>query len=474
MAQLCMTDSFVVRQPMEDAPIIRGRVIRDNDRMKPYANANLGLTMYNGNWHVLSSATKTDNEGVFAFEAHDDFVGDFTTEFSVKNEKDQKVWHRVMLDHWYGPQPKKYSPYEMQTQPPGLTPRPLRLEREPRLGGEQEASAGSAITSPPPSRGEMEGGIFEWTDTIPRAINQKLGEAVVKKKKSFVFELVGQEFDRYNYGGGEAHSIRHSDTYFNVDLELQRIRDAGVDVFTIRDFISYLLGDKDKSLNPDPMIHGTSPTDLITRAQTIESIAEQLSGAQDERGLITPDKVNGTYDTKRIDESEKEVSADNSIPEILRVKGQQFYVIVNNHADIAQNQENMQMPEQLKSVIVSYNAAWATHVWDMYHERAEHLDGIIYVHTRPDWYNYKYVKGVTKRTLHGYTEPDEFKGPDYRRTDPEDPEDYRRTLYWNPHLTTDANGKATAIFYANARWRQNLRISVRGITADGRIIEYDR
>lgn len=456
MAQLCQLDSFGVRQPMEDSPIIRGRVIKDNDNLKPYPNMDLGMTMYNQYWHVLSATSKTDDEGVFAFEAQDDFVGDFTTEFSVKNEKGKPVWHRVMLDQWFAPKVKKYSPYEMALKAPLQLP-PIRV---PEALAEEEQEL-----------------LFEWTDTIPRAVKRNLDEVIVKKKRPFVFELIGQEFDRYTYGGGEAHSIRHSDTFFNVDLELQRVRDAGIDVFYIGDFICYLIGDMDKAINPDPMIHGTTPTDLVTHAQTIESIAKQLSGAKDERGEITPDKVDGTYDTERIDEFETDIAGNSYIPEILRTKGMQFYVIVNNHANLPVNQYNMQMPEQLKSIIVSYDATWANSVWNMYHplsENHEHFDGIIYVHTRPDWYNYKYVKGVTKRTLHGFTEPAEFKGPDYRRTDPENPEDFRRTLYWNPRLTTDANGRATAIFFANARWRQRLRITVRGITPDGRVIEYDR
>ena len=450
MAQLCQLDSFGVRQPMEDSPIIRGRVIKDNDNLKPYPNMDLGMTMYNQYWHVLSATSKTDDEGVFAFEAQDDFVGDFTTEFSVKNEKGKPVWHRVMLDQWFAPKVKKYSPYEMALKAPLQLP-PIRV---PEALAEEEQEL-----------------LFEWTDTIPRAVKRNLDEVVIKKKKPFVFELIGQEFDRYTYGGGEAFGVRHSDTYFNVDLELQRIRDCGIDVFTIREFLSYLIGDKDMVLNPDPMIHGTTPTDLVTHAQTIESIAEQLSGAKDERGEITPDKVDGSYDTRRIDEAEEELEDEEGLPYSFSVKGMNFAVAYNNGADISMGQLYMQMPEQIKSVIVSYDANWAT---KQFAKNGVHLDGVIYVYTRPDWYNYKYVKGVTKRTLHGYTEPDEFKGPDYRRLHQEDDNDFRRTLYWNPSLKTNAEGKATAIFFANARWRQRLHVTVRGITPDGRIIEYDR
>lgn len=467
MAQLCMADSFSVRQPMEDYPVIRGRIIEDNERMKPYADIDLSMTMYNQQWHVMSAQTKTDGEGVFAFESHEDFTGDFTTEFHVRDAKGKDVWHRTMIDQWFGPRAKKYDVREMSL----LSP--------PEQGGADTAAAASSAAEKDSAsvRSTEANGVdlFVWPDTIPRTVSRNIGEVEVRGKKSFVFELIGKPFDRYNYGGGEAQSIRHSDTYFNVDLELQRIRDAGVDVFSIRDFLCYLVGDKDKALNPDPLIQGTATDAFVTHSQTLESLAEEVSGAMDERGEITPDKVDGSYDLKRLEERDREVEEEVSIPERLTVKGQHFYVVVNNRADLPENQKNMQMPEQLKSVIVSYDAAWATQLWAKHHgSRQEHLDGIIYVHTRPDWYNYKQVKGVQKRTLHGLTPPADFHGPDYRRTDPENDADYRRTLYWNPCLTTDAEGKATAIFYANARWRQQLHITVRGITPDGRIIEYDR
>ncbi len=43
--------------------------------------------------------------------------------------------------------------------------------------------------------------------------------------------------------------------------------------------------------------------------------------------------------------------------------------------------------------------------------------------------------------------------------------DYRRTLYWNPDLATDADGKAKIEFYNNATCR-NMSVDAQGITAD--------
>ena len=47
--------------------------------------------------------------------------------------------------------------------------------------------------------------------------------------------------------------------------------------------------------------------------------------------------------------------------------------------------------------------------------------------------------------------------------------DYRKTLYWNPNVKTDKDGKATIEFYNNSSCTQ-MFISAEGITKDGKFI----
>ena len=67
----------------------------------------------------------------------------------------------------------------------------------------------------------------------------------------------------------------------------------------------------------------------------------------------------------------------------------------------------------------------------------------------------------------GYTQPLPFLAPSYNGADLPSPSDLRRTLYWNPCVETDAEGRASAVFYSNAREDVRLRISARGITPQG-------
>lgn len=69
--------------------------------------------------------------------------------------------------------------------------------------------------------------------------------------------------------------------------------------------------------------------------------------------------------------------------------------------------------------------------------------------------------------VHGYHTPLEFEHKNYNERHPDG--DSRRTLYWNPMLHTDKNGKAFIQFYNNSTCRQ-FHCSIDGITIDGQII----
>lgn len=79
------------------------------------------------------------------------------------------------------------------------------------------------------------------------------------------------------------------------------------------------------------------------------------------------------------------------------------------------------------------------------------------------------VKGQRQTTFRGYTTGTEFYAPEYPNGPIKGDVDYRRTLYWNPALTTDANGQAEVLFYNNGYSKQ-FHISAEGITPQGIIL----
>ena len=77
---------------------------------------------------------------------------------------------------------------------------------------------------------------------------------------------------------------------------------------------------------------------------------------------------------------------------------------------------------------------------------------------------FKINKRIT--TVDGYSRPYMFYSPEY----PDGPifgdVDYRRTLYWNPNVITDEDGKAQVEFYNNSITKR-FSVEAAGITSAG-------
>lgn len=69
------------------------------------------------------------------------------------------------------------------------------------------------------------------------------------------------------------------------------------------------------------------------------------------------------------------------------------------------------------------------------------------------------------KVLWGFSVCTDFYNPDYSAR-PTDPNDYRRTLYWNPDLTLDGDGHADVTFFNNNS-HSKIAVDVEGIAPDG-------
>lgn len=68
--------------------------------------------------------------------------------------------------------------------------------------------------------------------------------------------------------------------------------------------------------------------------------------------------------------------------------------------------------------------------------------------------------------LTGFSICEEFYHPDYSKKPITEPTDYRRTLYWEPNLKLDEEGKATVNLYNNAK-HTRITVSAEGMTSNG-------
>lgn len=74
--------------------------------------------------------------------------------------------------------------------------------------------------------------------------------------------------------------------------------------------------------------------------------------------------------------------------------------------------------------------------------------------------------GIRNTTFSGFSYPREFYSPQYGQGIMPDKRDYRRTIYWNPDVNTDAEGKATVSFFNNSTCRK-LIVSAETVTENG-------
>ena len=76
-------------------------------------------------------------------------------------------------------------------------------------------------------------------------------------------------------------------------------------------------------------------------------------------------------------------------------------------------------------------------------------------------------KGLRRTYFQGFNQASTFKTEDYSVIPPM--ADFRRTIWWQPDVTTDAQGKAKVEFFNNSTCEE-MYISVEGMTPDGKIL----
>ena len=430
---LCGHTPFQLKQPIEENLTLNGLAYQYNDNLEPYPNLALKVKMYSRAGGSLEAEAVTDSLGRFALVSNVDYVGDWIAQITTKDAEGNKKWSRIAFDRWFSPKVRPLNYMETQLQTP--------LPRVYKAGADTIQE------------------IFAWTDTItdPRAV--LLGTAVVKAKKKYK----GLTGTRYSYNGGEKAGMRQGDEFYNIEMEVERYKDKGLIPGTIQSFLGIL--SKDFSTQ-----EGEEGSDTFIDA-------ENDALAYDESNRNASDVgINGAAN----DHTENKG--------YITYHGGRIRTIVNNGAGTVNAAEVGELKaEEVKSVSVVKGAARLGHIMD--HEfdinvgigagkkkpkTAEETYRTLFIYELPEAYLFRTKKGVEKRRIWGYSAPSKFYQPNYADADLPSKKDVRRTLYWNPSVKTDAEGKASAVFFTNCRDEVELRISARGITADGRMVDAEK
>ena len=101
-----------------------------------------------------------------------------------------------------------------------------------------------------------------------------------------------------------------------------------------------------------------------------------------------------------------------------------------------------------------------------YDPRSERNETLIYLYSRIK-YTTESNKGIRRTYFDGFNQASTFKTEDYNVIPPM--ADFRRTIWWQPDITTDEQGKAKVEFFNNSTCEE-MYISVEGMTPDGKVL----
>lgn len=416
-------DSFSVVQPIEEKLIVRGTLYRENNKRQPQPDITLTLQAYSMTGDRIEGETKTDGQGRFAFESEVDFSGRFIAQFTSRNDKGKRRWGRLTLDRWFAPAPR-----------PLFAPELLLREPEARTYG----TGGDSRTE-----------LFEWTDTLPRALPTLLGEAKVKGANRYR----GFTGNRYTWRGGEKHGMERATKFYNIEQECEHIKDMGLEPGDIYHLLGLLEQDFEYSRFPT--------ADAALRSIANPEIQEKVGLSDGEAPLLATDDqaFNGNF-------AQPDWTY-HGLPITVYLNNEPFSDLQGRFPELYSDLG----AEEIRSASIVFENRQKDAVTGTT-KRFSREKYKMYLYESPDAPRFREKKGVEKRRIEGFTHHTAYYAPNYRSFDLPTDRDMRRTLHWAPSVQTDTEGHAHLILFTNARRNLHLDISVRGITRNGEIINF--
>ena len=106
---------------------------------------------------------------------------------------------------------------------------------------------------------------------------------------------------------------------------------------------------------------------------------------------------------------------------------------------------------------------------DAWHTESLNLEDVTLVYELLPDDGTRYTYRDRRYLFDGFARPAAFYSPNYSNSRPQQGEDYRRTLYWNPNAMPDDEGNFNVTVYNNGR-ETRVRVNAEGITSDGKVM----
>lgn len=392
-------------QPIEDKFYVYGQLGEYRKKNK-VAGVGLEAFLYNRSGESLVGRTTSDADGNYAFELP--FVdGEWAMQIFTKVD-DKRKTYRVGIDRQFSPTPRYITPVESQLRPP-LAPNLLALRENENL---------------------------EEDEFIPITRKDIVLQNVTVKAKRRYFTNDDWRWKNENVGR------EYASVYYDIDRELENLLDDGEKVPTIFEFL----------VRRNALCNEGKYQDLPRLGgDTLSGHYEQWYGRFSYGGLPIKWFVdNGEthlskpegYHSKLLPPDDVEDDLDDNycaVTTAAGAEGDAFFPL---------------FMDEIKSLYIVPSSP---------QERLQCVRIYIYAHHR---YGTESNKGLRKTYFQGFNKPSTFQMEDYSVIPPM--ADFRRTIYWNPNVTTDAEGKAHISFYNNST-STGIYATAEGISNDGHV-----
>jgi len=153
-------------------------------------------------------------------------------------------------------------------------------------------------------------------------------------------------------------------------------------------------------------------------------------------------------------------------------KGKSLVIVLNNNSmvdtidtdkKILNNYEKLEglMSNEIETITVCETEGTSILYWP----NCTGHEVVIFIYTYKNFHRRTTPTGIRTTRLDGYVYSKEFYNPNYEFIQP-NKMDYRRTLYWNPDVKTDKDGKASISFYNNSSCKK-MNINAETVTENG-------
>ena len=406
--------AFEKPQPIEDQFYMFGK-LEPYRKRNDVSNVELRAYLFNESGQSLSGETRTDSLGNYAFALP--FIdGEWKMQIFTRVEDKLKTF-RVGIDRQFSPKPRFITPVEAAIQPP-LQPNFFVIK---------------------PGDPEPE------EEFVPITRKNLVLQNVTVKAKRRYFTNDDWTYKNENYGS------QYATLFYDIDRERDNLIDSGKEEPTLFEFLcrkNALFNNPEAKDLPVPSM----PDDSDGLWQGKMSYANRPI-----KWIVDNGETQMVLDTANIEGAARVLGVSKNDEDLFIEwrKNEGKYAMVSSEVGSTGDQFFPLWMEEVKNLYI---------VPDSPRETQGCVRIYLYTHKK---YTTASNKGLRRTYFQGFNQPSTFQMEDYNVIPPM--ADFRRTIYWTPNVTTDAEGKAHLTFFNNSTCT-GMYITAEGMSPEGKCV----